>query len=235
MNGYWVVVPAAGSGSRMKAGKPKQYLTLLGKTILERTLERLASVGEIKGIMVAIAAGDDYWAATRLPRRVEIRTVTGGAMRHQSVLNALRALRGTVAPDAWVLVHDAARPCVRPADISALIAALRDHAVGGLLGVPVADTMKRVDGSGAVTGSVERSGLWHALTPQMFPLEALAQAIEAAQAAGRAITDEASALEFAGCRPMVVEGRRDNIKVTTPGDIRLAEQFLRSQEKEAAS
>jgi len=228
------VVPAAGSGSRMNAAVPKQYLTLLGKTILERTLERLASVEEIKGIMVAIAGDDEHWAGTRLPEGVEVCTVVGGAMRHQSVLNALRALKNNLPAREWILVHDAARPCVHPTDISRLITALGDHEVGGLLGVPVADTMKRVGKGGAVMGSVDRDGLWHALTPQMFRLGTLIRAIETAQEGGCAITDESSAVEYTGLQPKVIEGRRDNIKVTTAGDLRLAGQFLNCQEKETA-
>ncbi len=232
MSGYWAVVPAAGSGTRMNAALPKQYLPLLGKTIIERTLERLASVPEITGIVVAIARDDTHWPGIRLPARVEVLTAVGGAERHLSVLNALRALRGRVPDNDWVLVHDAARPCVHPADIRKLISALRDHPVGGLLGIPVADTMKRVEAGGCVTGSVDRSGLWHALTPQMFRLRALIEAIERAGAGPCAITDEASAVEFTGLRPLMVTGRRDNIKVTTAGDIHLAEQFLRCQEEE---
>ena len=232
MSGYWAVVPAAGSGTRMNASLPKQYLPLLGRPLIECTLERLASVPEITGIMVAIAGDDVHWSGIRLPAHVEVLTVSGGAERHLSVLNALRALRGRVPDNDWVLVHDAARPCVHPDDIRKLISSLRDHPVGGLLGIPVADTMKRVEAGGAVTGSVDRAGLWHALTPQMFRLRALIEAIERAGAGPCAITDEASAVEYTGLRPLMVAGRRDNIKVTTAGDLKLAEQFLRSQEEE---
>jgi len=229
----WVVVPAAGSGSRMDTAIPKQYLTLNNKTIIEHTLERLSRADQVIGIMVAIAEDDVHWAQTRLPENIDIQTVPGGAMRHHSVLNALHQLRKTIPGQDWVLVHDAARPCVHPGDIGKLITNLCSHEVGGLLGIPVADTMKRVDEAGKVLESVNREGLWHALTPQMFRLETLIAAIEAARKAHCTITDEASALEFIGKQPVVIAGRRDNIKITTRGDIELAELFLQRQEEEA--
>ncbi len=227
----WAVVPAAGIGSRMSTGIPKQYLALNNKAIIEHTLDRLSQVDQVIGIMVAIAEDDDHWPQTRLPENIDIRTVPGGAMRHHSVLNALHQLRKFIPGQDWVLVHDAARPCVHPRDIGKLITCLYSHDVGGLLGIPVADTMKRVDEAGKVLESINREGLWHALTPQMFRLETLIAAIETAQKVGSAITDEASALEFIGKQPVVIAGRHDNIKVTTSGDIELAEQFLRRQEE----
>lgn len=227
----WVVVPAAGSGSRMGAAMPKQYLRLGERSIIEQTLQRLADSGRVAGIVVAIASGDEYWPAVRLPA-LPLLTVTGGAMRHDSVLNALRRLHGEVGAGDWVLVHDAARPCVRGADIGRLVDQLWEDETGGLLGVPVADTMKRVAPDGRrVRETVSRRDLWHALTPQMFRLAELEAAIEAAVAAGHAVTDEASAMEYCGRSPRMILGARDNIKVTTPQDLELARRYLAWQEE----
>ncbi|HFD91790.1 MAG TPA: 2-C-methyl-D-erythritol 4-phosphate cytidylyltransferase [Gammaproteobacteria bacterium] len=225
----WAVVPAAGSGRRMAADLPKQYLALNGRTVLEHTLDRLADSGVVAGIMVALAPGDSRWSGLTLPGQVPVETTEGGSSRHLSVLNALLALEDRTGPDDWVLVHDAARPCVRPADIARLVRTLWTDETGGLLGVPVADTMKRVEGE-RVTATVSRACLWHAHTPQMFRRRQLQAAIESAMQAGVEITDEASAMEHCGWRPRMVEGARDNIKVTTPGDLALAALYLRCQE-----
>ncbi len=225
----WAVVPAAGAGRRMAADIPKQYLALRGMTVLEHTLQRLADSGVVAGIMVALAPADSRWQDICLPGQVQVETTGGGAMRHLSVLNALLALEDRIAPDDWVLVHDAARPCVRPADIAHLVRTLWADETGGLLGVPVADTMKRVEGE-RVLATVPRAGLWHAQTPQMFRRRPLQAAIEAAMQAGEEITDEASAMEHCGWRPRMVEGGRDNIKVTTPQDLALAALYLQDQE-----
>jgi 2-C-methyl-D-erythritol 4-phosphate cytidylyltransferase len=142
------------------------------------------------------------------------------------VLNGLALLQQHAAPDDWVLVHDAARPCLRPADIDHLIASLADDAVGGILAIPVRDTMKRDDGVGRIARTEERSGMWHALTPQMFPLGLLREALQRALADGFEVTDEASALEHSGRAPRLVEGHADNIKITRPEDLALARFFL---------
>ncbi len=229
----WAVVPAAGCGARMGAERPKQYLRLHDSTILEHTLARLAATPGLAGIIVALAADDPYWQQLVLPKTVEILTVQGGDMRHQSVLNALAYLRARLSANDWVLVHDAARPCVRSRDISHLVTTLRDDAAGGLLGVPVNDTMKRADADGRICKTVNRNGLWHALTPQMFRLEDLILSIETAQAQGVDITDEASAMEHCGWHPRLIAGARDNIKVTSPGDLEMAALYLRRQAQEA--
>lgn len=229
----WAVVPAAGRGVRMAAERPKQYLQLYDNTILGHTLARLAATPCLAGIIVALAADDPYWQQLVLPQTVEILTVQGGAMRHQSVLNALFRLKERLSAHDWVLVHDAARPCVRSSDICRLVSILRDDAVGGLLGVPVNDTMKQADVDDRINRTVSRNGLWHALTPQMFRLEDLIQSIETAQAHDVDITDEASAMEHCGWRPRLVAGSRDNIKVTNPGDLEMAALYLRQQAQSA--
>jgi len=157
---------------------------------------------------------------------------SGGAERAQTVLNGLRALETYAAPDDWVLVHDAARPCVRHTDIDSLLAAVAGHADGGLLALPLSDTVKRADHNGCIEETVPRTGLWRALTPQVFRLAALRDALESAMRAGVEITDEASAMEYSGARPRLVHGHADNIKITLPEDLALAELFLREQERE---
>ncbi|MEW5756591.1 MAG: 2-C-methyl-D-erythritol 4-phosphate cytidylyltransferase [Pseudomonadota bacterium] len=228
---YWAVIPAAGVGKRMGGEKPKQYLTLAGAPIIEHTLARLAAHPKIKGIMVAIAPGDPYWHTVRLPVNIPVKVVYGGRERCYSVLNALEGLRGLAAKTDWVLVHDAARPCVRVADIEHLITALADHPVGGLLGLPVSDTMKRTDDSGTIQQTVPRSNLWRALTPQMFRYGMLIQSLAEAVRAEELVTDEAAAIEWAGYRPRMVEGHADNIKITHPQDLQLAALFLQQQKE----
>ncbi|WP_459864287.1 2-C-methyl-D-erythritol 4-phosphate cytidylyltransferase [Endothiovibrio diazotrophicus] len=226
---FWAVVPAAGVGARMKAAVPKQYLPLAGRTVIEQTLARLGVHPRIDGIVVALGAEDGYWEGLdfRCERRLE--RVDGGAERCHSVLNALARLAAFADAADWVLVHDAARPCLRGEDVNRLIERLADHPVGGLLAVPVRDTMKRADAAGEVVRTEERIGLWHALTPQMFRLGVLREALAGALAAGQLVTDEASAMEWAGHRPLLVEGHADNLKITRPEDLALAEFYLRAQ------
>ncbi len=226
---YWGVIPAAGKGTRMGAERPKQYLELAGRAVLEYTLERLAADPRIAGIVVALGPDDADWKRLAMPAGVEVRTVTGGAERCHSVLNALELLAGHAAADDWVLVHDAARPCLRPADLSRLLDTLAGDPVGGLLALPVRDTMKRVGTGDRVDATVDRSGLWHALTPQMFRLRALREALAGAIAADVLVTDEAAAMEWAGHRPRLVAGAGDNLKITRPEDLPLAEYYLARQ------
>ncbi len=226
---YWGVIPAAGKGTRMGAERPKQYLELAGRTVLEYTLERLAADPRIAGIVVALGPDDADWRRLAMPAGVEVRTVPGGAERCHSVLNALELLAGHAAADDWVLVHDAARPCLRPADLSRLLDILAGDPVGGLLALPVRDTMKRAGAGDHVDTTVDRSGLWHALTPQMFRLRALREALAGAIAAGVLVTDEAAAMEWAGHRPRLVAGAGDNLKITRPEDLPLAEYYLARQ------
>ncbi len=230
----WVVVPAAGSGRRMGAERPKQYLELNGRRVIEHTLARLAAVPSVAGMVVALAPQDRYWQDVAPPAGVPVETVEGGAMRHLSVRNALLWLESQTADHDWVLVHDAARPCVRSADVQRLVDELWEDETGGLLAVPAADTLKRAAGDPPRAGeTIPREGLWHALTPQMFRRRPLLGAIEAAMQAGVAITDEASAMEYCGFRPRLIRGARDNLKITTPEDLELAARYLCGQEEGA--
>ncbi len=228
----WAVIPAAGSGSRMGGDRPKQYLPLAGKTVIEHVLDRFRSHPAIRGIVVALAEGDPWRERLADEGDTPVFTVTGGAERHHSVLNALHRLHALAHADDWVLVHDAARPCLRASDIDRLIDELRDHPVGGLLGVPVADTLKRVDHNHDVIGTLSRDNVWCASTPQMFRLGELTAAIERAIRENVAITDEAGAIERTARMPRMIPGSADNIKITRPADLALAEQFLRHQSRE---
>jgi 2-C-methyl-D-erythritol 4-phosphate cytidylyltransferase len=227
---YWAVVPAAGSGRRMAAGVPKQYLPLQGSTVLEHALNALFACETIEGVVLALSAEDAYWTEIA-PRYAgkNLACVAGGDERCHSVLNAVHHLRGFADTHDWVLVHDAARPCVRVDDVTALIETLADDACGGLLGVPVADTMKQLGTDGRVAGTVDRESLWHAQTPQMFRLGLLQEALAQALAQGRLVTDEAAAMEMAGHRPCMVRGHADNIKITVPSDLALAEFYLQGR------
>lgn len=224
---FWGAIPAAGIGRRMGASIPKQYLELRGRKVVEHSVAALLEHPAIGGVCVAVAAGDPWWPRTGCADHGAIIPAVGGAERVWSVRNMLNALlaHGAAVAD-WVLVHDAARPCLRREDVDRLIAACGEHDVGGLLGMPVRDTMKRIDGDGKVLRGEPREGLWHAFTPQMFRLGPLRTAIEDAVAAGAIVTDEAAAMERIGAKPLMVEGRADNIKITRPGDLELAEFFL---------
>ena len=227
---YWVVVPAAGGGRRMGRAIPKQYLPLAGRQVIEQTLHRLLSHDRIQTVYVALSEQDGWWPKTTFADDSRVIAVTGGAERCHSVLNALDALSGVAAEDDWVLVHDAARPCLRLTDLNHLIEQASAHAVGGLLGVPVRDTMKRSDTSAQVVETVPREELWHAYTPQMFRLGQLRSVLKQALANGWLVTDEASAMELAGLHPLMVEGHADNIKITRPDDLALAAFFLQQQQ-----
>lgn len=214
----------------MGSAIPKQYLPLRGRRVIDHTLIRLGNHPLIAGLVVSVAGDDPLWPEVARGLPVPLHRVAGGEERCHSVLNALERLATLGSPHDWVLVHDAARPCLRREDIDRLIETLRDHPVGGLLGLPVCDTVKRTDAHGTVQETVSREGLWRALTPQMFRLGELRSALGAALAAGVTVTDEASALEFAGKSPRMVEGHGDNIKITQPGDLALAELYLARQE-----
>ncbi|WP_445402388.1 2-C-methyl-D-erythritol 4-phosphate cytidylyltransferase [Zobellella sp. An-6] len=217
---FTAVVPAAGVGKRMGASLPKQYLSLGGRTVLEHTLDRLLGHPAIGRIIVATAEHDPWFPALAIARDPRVLRVVGGRERADSVLNAL-----TRVETEWVLVHDAARPCLHRGDLDALLAAGQGEG-GAILACRVRDSMKRGDGRGAIMESVSREELWHALTPQCFATRALRQALAGALAAGCEVTDEASAMEWAGVHPRLVEGRADNIKITRPEDLSLAGFFL---------
>lgn len=222
----YAVVPAAGVGSRMQAGIPKQYLPLGGKTVIEQTLDQLLHVPGMETIVVALGDSDPYWPGLTVSQDARIVRATGGKERADSVRSGLLLLLETASADDWVLVHDAARPCVTVAEIQQLVDVCLDAGQGGILGVPVHDTMKRSNKDQRILETVPRDNLWHAYTPQMFRLGELADSIADALATGFIVTDEASAMEQAGQQPLLVEGSSANIKITRPDDLALAEFYL---------
>ncbi len=226
--GYWVVVPAAGVGRRMGATTPKQYLPLNGTTLLEQTLFRLLELPLLKGLVLVVGSEDTFWQSLNVVRDSRVETVVGGKDRCDSVLNGLRVLENRLSSTDWVMVHDAARPCVALSDIENLISELEDHLVGGILGVPASDTLKRLNDNYGIEETVDRQVIWQAQTPQMFRYGVLLSSLERALQAEADITDEASAVEYNGYVPLMVEGRRDNIKVTRPEDLPMAELILQS-------
>lgn len=228
-NRCWAVVPAAGAGKRMASEVPKQYLPLHGRRVIEHTLERLLSEPRIEAVYVVLSPNDEWWASTAYANDSRVIRVNGGAERCHSVLNALDHLQRNADAQDWVLVHDAARPCLSREDLEQLISALENDPVGGLLGVPVHDTMKRLDDSSRVEATLPRERLWRAYTPQMFRFEALHTALRDALDRGLLVTDDASAMELAGYQPKMIQGHSDNIKITRPADLAMAEFYLTHQ------
>ena len=217
----WGAIPAAGVGRRMGGTLPKQYLELCGRRVIEHSIAALRDHPRIAAVYVALAEEDRWWPETRYAEDPAVRRVAGGAERVESVRNLLYAVQQVAAPDDWVLVHDAARPGLTRSELDRLITACVDDPVGGLLGVPVRDTLKRVAADGRVAQTTSREGVWHALTPQMFRLAPLLAAIEQGVARGLALTDEASAMEAAGLHPLLVAGSAANLKITHPDDLLL--------------
>lgn len=224
----WVVMPAAGGSSRLAGDRPKQYREVNGEPLLLLALRRVAEHPRVAGVVVVLAPGDDRWPGLESCAGKPVLKALGGDQRHESVRAGLDALPAEVGDEDWVLVHDAARPCVRHADISRLLDSVWSHPVGGLLGVPVRDTLKSADADGCVTGTMARAGIWHAQTPQMFRRSALQHAL----AAAGAVTDEAAAMESTGHMPLVVRGSGDNIKITYNEDLAVAAYYLSCQEDE---
>lgn len=227
---YFVVMPAAGSGRRFSTAHPKQYAAVGGSTVIELALAPFEADPDCAGIVVAVSAEDPHWPQIAARRTRVIGAAQGGEQRAHSVRNGLRALTGRARDDDWVMVHDAARPCLAAADLAALKRELASHPVGGLLAVPLADTLKRALEPGIrdvhVDATVDREGLWRAATPQVFRLGILLRALDAAIESQRLPTDEAQAIEWSGQRPRLVAGRADNIKVTTAEDLALAGAIL---------
>jgi 2-C-methyl-D-erythritol 4-phosphate cytidylyltransferase len=232
---YWLVMPAAGTGRRFGTDTPKQYAALEGRTVIDWALAPFLADPRCTQIVVALGEEDGSWKAP-----AGVLTTSGGAQRSQSVRAALSAIERRAAPHDWVLVHDAARPCLDARDLERLLAGVAAHPVGGLLGVRYADTLKRADESrgDAVAAQVlrteERRGLWRALTPQMFRYRDLCAALDAAHAAERFPSDEAQALEWVGASALLIEGAASNLKVTTAEDLTLAAAVLRARRAQAA-
>ena len=221
---YWLVMPAAGIGRRFGADRPKQYAPLRGRTVIEWALAPFLTDSRCTGAVVALAEDDPYWTAIAPPA---VLVTAGGQERSHSVRNGLAALADRAAGDDWVLVHDAARPCLSRQDLDRLLAELGAHPVGGLLATPAADTLKRADASQNVQQTVDRTGLWRALTPQMFRYARLCEALDRAHAAGRVPTDEAQAIEWLGDVPRLVAGAAANLKITSAADLAIAAALLK--------
>lgn len=222
---YWLVMPAAGTGQRFGDKLPKQYAALAGRTVIEWALAPFNADTRCAGIAVALAADDRWWPriTEKLPA---VTAVQGGAERSESVRSALAALSRRAAADDWVLVHDAARPCLSRKDLDRLVSEVSSHPTGGLLAVPVAETLKRADASRLVAETVDRTGLWRAQTPQMFRYGRLCAALDLALGARRFPTDEAQALEWMGDQPLLVEGSPGNLKITLAEDLVQAAALL---------
>lgn len=222
---YWLVMPAAGSGRRFGDRMPKQYAPLHGRTVLEWALAPFLSDGRCAGAVVVIAPSDTWWP--KIAERISPVTVAqGGGERAESVRSGLQALTRKANADDWVLVHDAARPCLSNADRDRLLEQGGAHAVGGLLAVRASETLKRAQSDQSVESTVDRADLWRAGTPQMFRFARLVEALDRALTAKRFPTDEAQALEWLGDHPLLVEGSAANIKVTSPEDLKIAEALL---------
>lgn len=229
----WAVLPAAGTGSRMGGELPKQYLEVAGATLLEHSLRALLGCAQLAGVVVALHPEDSR--AVKLPvfQDPRVQTVTGAQQRSGSVLAGLDALVGSAAPQDWVLVHDAARPCLQPQDIERLMEAVIASGTGGILAEPIVDTVKQASHDALVVRTLDRTTLWRAQTPQMFRLDELHMALSQAQARGLAVTDEASAMEMAGYPVQLIAASAGNLKVTTPADLPLVDWYLQGHTRSA--
>ena len=225
----WAIVPAAGCGSRMGQPLPKQYLPLGQQLVIEHTLERLLAVTAVTGVVVAISDGDQRFHSLPVAADPKVMTTLGGRERSESVLAGLNFLQKKARLTDWVLVHDAARCCVRPDAIARLLATVSSSEVGGILGVPASDTLKQVQDQ-QITATVDRNQIWQAQTPQLFRYGLLRDALQQALQTRQAITDEASAVEAMGLKPQMVMGHYDNIKITHPEDLVIAGAILNAQE-----
>jgi 2-C-methyl-D-erythritol 4-phosphate cytidylyltransferase len=223
----WALVPAAGSGFRLGREMPKQYVEIAGKPILAHTLQSLSKVGPILGIAVGLARDDRWWDQKITPSGHILGTYVGGMSRAETVLRGLEYLEPHIQPGDWVLVHDAARPCIRPSDIERLISKRGDGTSGALLALPVSDTMKQSNKCYEVERTISRDGLWCAQTPQLFPYRTLREALQRSDLT--MVTDDSSAMELSGYMPRLVLGRTDNLKVTTSEDLELAALILKAQ------
>ncbi|MGI9265689.1 MAG: 2-C-methyl-D-erythritol 4-phosphate cytidylyltransferase [Gammaproteobacteria bacterium] len=221
----WVVIPAAGIGSRFGDQTPKQHQPVAGKSVIEWALLPFLERTDITGIVIALADDDRIWPPDEAAD-TRVMLAKGGSERSESVLNSLQAIREQADPMDWVLVHDAARPCLDSGDLERLIRTLFDDPVGGLLATPVHDTLKRDAGNGRVDSTVERRGLWRAMTPQMFRYGLLTRALERAVSEQLGVTDESMAVELTGESPVLIQGRADNMKITSREDLLRAESVL---------
>lgn len=231
MPAIWAIIPAAGMGSRFSgSGEPKQYAQIHHQTVLEYSVDAMLHCAGLQRLVVAIHPDDQRAATLPLAGNPKVSLVTGGAERCDSVLAALQAIQAEAAADDWVLVHDAARPCLSPHDLDVLVETLQGHPVGGILAVPATDTLKQVNGL-EIHHTIDRSSVWQAQTPQMFRYGLLLQCLQAAREKSLVVTDEASAIEAFGHKARVVEGSRSNIKITYPEDLALATFYLQQEQR----
>ncbi|MDJ0882370.1 MAG: 2-C-methyl-D-erythritol 4-phosphate cytidylyltransferase [Gammaproteobacteria bacterium] len=224
----WAIIPATGRGSRMQSDRPKQYLTLGDKTILEHTLDNLNAYPLIQGVVLILHPDDHHWPSLNYRSQKNLLSCEGGKERHHSVFNGLDKLRDYLAEDCDVLIHDAVRPFVTHKDLDQLLLAIQSNEAGAILAAPVADTLKRADHDQNIMNTQSREGLWRAFTPQAFSLERIYQALKMVILNDIEITDDASAMEYAGYHPHLVKSDSRNIKITHPQDLKLAEKLLSS-------
>jgi len=234
---FWAIVPAAGTSQRLGAEIPKQYLPLGETTVIESSIRVFLNNSKILGVIVALHSQDQYWNDLALTRNEKIHTVVGGASRSDSVINAIAYLKNTPAEDNdFILVHDAARPCLHEEDVELLIEKFEHDEIGGILASPASDTLKLVEQqaneNNTVSKTLDRSKIWKAYTPQMFRLGLLKKAMLHCKEKNIAVTDEASAIEALGLKVQLVQGRSDNIKVTHAEDLVMAAAILEKMIKE---
>lgn len=223
---FWLIIPAAGIGTRMSTDIPKQYLKIHGKTILEHTLINLLAYPRFEKIIVMLRENDPYWTTLPIHNHSKITTAIGDTERYLTVMNGLTVLDGLADAQDWVLIHDAVRPCVDHADIDKLIAATEQHPVGGILGAPSRDTIKQINSENEIVATLDRNVVWQAFSPQMIRYGLLKEALQSAVANKQHVTDDASAVELLGKKPLLIAGQRSNIKITESADLKLAEFYL---------
>jgi 2-C-methyl-D-erythritol 4-phosphate cytidylyltransferase len=224
-------MPAAGSSRRMGISeKPKQYLELAGRHVIDWALAPFVSHPGCRGVVVVLSPGDVYWAETEYAMSSLVSVAPGGAERANSVLSGLDSLDSRAQPADWVLVHDAARPCLQRAELDCLLHAVQDDQIGGLLAVALVDTLKRADAEQRVYETVSRTSLWRAMTPQMFRYELLRTALRSSIGSNVPVTDEAQAVELQGYRPKLIASDADNLKITTPEDLERARRILSARQ-----
>ena len=226
----WAIVPASGIGRRMLGDRPKQYLSFCHKTIIEHTLDRLFSCDKVCGVIIVLRKDDEYWEKLQYKAQKPLLTAAGGTERQDSVINGLIKLCEVQKGSCYAMVHDAVRPLVKTEDLNNLIDEVEVNQVGAILASPITDTLKRVNQPGLITESIDRNGLWRAFTPQIFKLDLLLEALQKAKQNNQILTDDAAAMEASGYRPKVVECSPENIKITRPEDLKLAEHIWLSQQ-----
>ncbi|MCW5588454.1 MAG: 2-C-methyl-D-erythritol 4-phosphate cytidylyltransferase [Legionellales bacterium] len=223
---FWVIIPAAGLSARMQLDIPKQYLSICHYTILEHAANVFLNIPEVIQLMIAVHPDDERWKLTALATNPRCQFIVGGKHRAQSVLHALRALKNRANPEDWVMVHDAARPCLQVASILKLLNHCQQENSGAILGLPVRETLKQVKNNKIIT-TIDREQLWQAQTPQCFRYQELTLALEHAENNQLSVTDEAMAMELAGFKVGMIMGDANNIKITYPGDELLAQVYLK--------